>query len=68
MWEMKLKKKPRWVKKHNSSRTKKEEKRSLNYIVPIHNTVGCECIVTVIIKPTALSFYFIFVIHLHILV
>jgi len=59
------------VKKHSSSRTKKKkrkEKRSLNYIVPIHNALGCECIITVIIKPTTLSFYFIFVIHLHILV
>ena len=48
------KKKPWWMKKHNSSKTKKEEKRSPNYIVPIYNTVGCQCIVTVIVKPIAL--------------
>jgi hypothetical protein len=63
-----IKKKTSVSEKTQFFKDQKEEKRSLNYIVPIHNTVGCECIVTVIIKPTALSFYFIFVIHLHILV
>ena len=60
------KKKPRWMKKHNSSKTKKEKERSPNYIVPTYNAVGCQCIVTVIVKPVALPFHFIFVIHLHI--
>jgi len=53
---------------HGRCHRPKKKERSLNYIVPIHNTVGCECIVTVTVKPTTLSFYFIFVIHLHILV
>jgi hypothetical protein len=68
MWEIKLKKnygikkKPWRVEKHNSLRTKKEKKRLPNYIVPIYNAIGYECIVIVTVKPTTLSFYFIFVI------
>jgi len=54
--------------RHGRCHRKKKKKRSPNFIVPIHNTVGCECIVIIIVKPTTLSFYFIFVIHLHILV
>ena len=37
---------------HGRCHRPKKKERSSNYIVPIHNTVGCECIVTVIVKPT----------------